>query len=242
VPGGNASHFDRLAAAYDELRGGTGPIVHAIAEENEPVGRLLDVGCGTGRLVGALVKDHPIDGYGVEPSPAMLEVARARVSGVTFVEARAEDLPFDDGFFDRAVMLFVVHHLDRPRAFAELRRALRPGGRLTIANGDPDAVHTFWMAPLFPSYAEIDARRFPSADALRAELEAAGFRSVRIRRVDEPRAFSRDEALAKLRGRAYSTFEHMADDEFRAGVELAERTLPERIEYTLRLLLVSGEH
>jgi hypothetical protein len=118
---------------------------------------------------------------------------------------------------------------------------LRTGGRLTIANGDPGAVHTFWMARLFPSYAEIDGRRFPSADVLSAELEAAGFGTTRVRRADQPRSFSRGEALAKLRGRAYSTFAHMPEDEYRAGVELAERTLPERVEYTLRLLLVTAE-
>jgi ubiquinone/menaquinone biosynthesis C-methylase UbiE len=94
VPGGDACHFDRLAATYDELRGGTGRLTAAIADENEPTGRLLDVGCGTGRVVDELARHYSIDGYGVEPSRAMLDVARARVRGVTFVEGRAEDLPF----------------------------------------------------------------------------------------------------------------------------------------------------
>jgi hypothetical protein len=76
---------------------------------------------------------------------------------------------------------------------------------------------------------------------LRADLRAAGFADVRFSRHDVPRAFHRDEALAKLRGRHASTFDLLDEAEYRAGVERAERELPERVEYTLELLVVRAE-
>jgi hypothetical protein len=59
--------------------------------------------------------------------------------------------------------------------------------------------------------------------------------------VSVDRRFSRDEALAKLRGRAYSTFALLDDAEYRAGLERAEAELPAVIEYTLALLLVTAD-
>ncbi len=65
----------------------------------------------------------------------MLEVARDRASqGIAVLElGTAESIPFPEDSFERALMQFVVHLVDRPRAFAELSRVLVPGGRLVIS-------------------------------------------------------------------------------------------------------------
>jgi SAM-dependent methyltransferase len=81
--------------------------------------------------------------------------------------------------FDR-LRRYVVHHIDRARAFRELRRILVPGGRLCIATLDPAALPHLWLAPLFRSYVEIERRRFRSADDLARELAAAGYAAVRV--------------------------------------------------------------
>jgi hypothetical protein len=117
---------------------------------------------------------------------------------------------------------------------------LRPNGRLVITTTDPDALETFWMAPYFPSYVEIERTRFPSGDALSRELEAAGFGPVLVVPFVLERRFSRAEALEKLHGRAYSTFPLMSDDEFERGVAAAEAAIPAEIVYDLRLLNVVG--
>jgi hypothetical protein len=109
-----------------------------------------------------------------------------------------------------------------------------------ITTSDPDAFASYWMAPYFPSYVELDRARFPSGKALRRELEAVGFHSIQVVRFDLDRRFSRAEALDKLQGRAYSTFTLMSDEEYERGLAAAEAGLPEMIEYRLRLLNVVG--
>ena len=171
--------------------------------------RVLEVGCGTGRFLAAL--DGRAKAWGVDPSPEMLEVARGRVQGAGLKLGSAEELPFKDGWFERAVMWLVVHLVDRPRAFAELHRVLSPGGRLAIATFDPVHFDAFWLNALFPSLEAIDRARFPTA-------QAAGGRARcrRLRRraadptlageLDRPRgALSRASAASTSRPSTCST-------------------------------------
>ena len=116
----------------------------------------------------------------------------------------------------------VVHHLDRPLAFAEMRRVLRPSGRLAITTTDPEGFESFWMKPFFPSYVRIERARFPEGEVLRRELGDAGFEDARIHRLGIERRYSRDEAMQRLRGRAYSTIALMTDAEYKSGVDEAE--------------------
>ena len=99
--------------------------------------RFLDVGTGTG-LVAAAAAATPgaaVRVVGLDVSPAMLARARERVAplGVALVTGDAEALPCRDGSFDAAAGHFVLVFLDRPAAaLAELRRVLRPGGRVAL--------------------------------------------------------------------------------------------------------------
>ena len=118
---------------------------------------MLDIGCGTGRFLAQLAKIAKA--WGVDPSPEMLEVARARVGGAGLKLGSAEELPFKDGWFERAAMWLVVHLLDRPRAYAELHRVLAPDGRLVIATFDPTYFDDFWLNHYFPSMEAADRAR-----------------------------------------------------------------------------------
>jgi SAM-dependent methyltransferase len=238
-------HFDDLAARYDELRPfpERGPLVSALVREGRlPGRRLLDIGCGTGAALAVLTRRYKVVGAGVEPSRAMLAEARRNLGWTAVVEEGvAERLPFPDGAFDAALMRLVVQHIDRPRAFREALRILRQGGRLLVVTTDPAALDRMWLARLFPSYAEVERRRFPDAASLERELRDAGFAEVHVVPLSVPRRFSRAEALRKLRGRYASTLELLPEDELRAGLERAERDLPDPVTYTLEYLLVVAE-
>ena len=105
--------------------------------------RVLEVGCGTGAQTVTLARNSPDARFvSFDRSEVSLERARERVraAGVTNVELRREDLfalPFTPGSFDHAFVCFVLEHLPDPvAALTEVRRFVRPGGTITVFEGD----------------------------------------------------------------------------------------------------------
>jgi ubiquinone/menaquinone biosynthesis C-methylase UbiE len=237
-----SGHFARIAATYDALRPADErwwEVYEAIVERADLCGRrVLEVGCGTGRFAAAVAEREVARVWGVDASEQMVEVARA--NGVNAKLAAAERLPFKAGWFDRAVVRMAAHLFDRPRAFPELRRVLADDGRLVVATTDPAHFHEHWLHPFFPSFTAVDAARFPSAEQLERELGAAGF-DVRVERLTQESEIEREVALEKIRGRAFSTFELLPEDELDAGLVRAEAELAERTHYrTVWLLAVAS--
>lgn len=127
-----AAGYDRAAAGYDDRHGEArsarrfrvieAPLVRVARDAR----RVLELGCGTGRLLGQL------DGaVGVDVSMAMLGQARAR--GLRVAAADAHCLPFADRSFDAVVAAKgLFRYLDYSRAFAECARVLAPGGALAV--------------------------------------------------------------------------------------------------------------
>lgn len=89
-------------------------------------GPYLEIGLGSGRFAQALEME-----YGVEPAPALANMARAR--GVKVTEATGEELPFPDKMFGGILMAFTLCFLDNPqKALQEARRVLQPEGGLVL--------------------------------------------------------------------------------------------------------------
>jgi ubiquinone/menaquinone biosynthesis C-methylase UbiE len=98
--------------------------------------RLLDVGCGTGRLLGA-VQDGFATTIGVDPSTAMLASATQSRNGLRFVCAAAEYLPFETGAFDVVIAILSLGHWQNPAlGIRELARVLSPAGVCLVADAD----------------------------------------------------------------------------------------------------------
>lgn len=94
-------------------------------------GRVLDIGCGTGRNLALFATG--VRAIGLDPCLESLRKARRRAPRIPLVCARAEALPFRDGAFDAVVSGLVFCSVaDVPRGLREVRRVLKPGGVLRM--------------------------------------------------------------------------------------------------------------
>jgi ubiquinone/menaquinone biosynthesis C-methylase UbiE len=217
-------------------------VYRLLAEAGDLRGRrVLDVGCGTGALAAWLAEHAAAKVWGVDPSPEMLDVARRKVpAGVGLKEGRAEALPFRDGWFERVVMMLVLHHVDRGRTLAEVQRALGEGGRLVIGTFAPAQFDDYYLATFFPSIPVVDRARFETPEQLDNLLRDAGFADVAEHRLDQRLQLSRETILARVRGKHISTFQLIPDDEYAAGLARIERELPATIESRVHWLVVAA--
>lgn len=131
IQGGNS--FDDLAADYAAFREGYSETLYEglITLGFRSGMNVLDVGCGTGIAAEPLSRRGMII-TGVDPSAPMLDHARTRIPGGTFVQGTAEELPFDDRSFEGVVCAQAIHWFDRAKAIGEMIRVLKPGGRVAI--------------------------------------------------------------------------------------------------------------
>jgi SAM-dependent methyltransferase len=161
---------------------------HAIARAGLPHPALvLDVGAGPGGFVAPLADWFAARVVAIEPSAAMRDEARAAgvIPGWPYVAAWAEALPLRPGSFDLAWLSTVIHQCDdRSAALAELRRVLRPGGRVLVRGFLGDMAPS-GMLSYFPG-ADRSAATFPSTAAITAAFEAVGFTVAAVHDVVEP--------------------------------------------------------
>ena len=235
--------FGAVAEVYDEVRPADAQwweVFDLLVAEAELHGRVLDVGCGTGRLVGALI-ERGADASGVDPSPAMLAVARRKLPNATFLEGRAERLPFAADSFDRVVFSLVVHLVDRSAAFAEAHRVLASGGRLAVVTFDRAHFGGYYLQEYFPSIQALDERRFPARATLEQEIADAGFDRTRVVPLHQHAAVDRESVLRRVRARHISTLQLVGETEYLAGLERLERELPSTVSYESHWLLALSE-
>lgn len=132
------SPYDRPAAEYyAPLAGWRG---HSYARRRARIlprlqGRVLDVGCGDGRIALDALGTR---GVGLDASAAMLGAARSTAPLAHLVRADAHELPFVDASFDTALVSHSLWLFPAPSQFIhDVRRILRPGGRLIVVSNEP---------------------------------------------------------------------------------------------------------
>ena len=196
--------FDRIAPVYDAMNrtmtAGLDRRWRRITAEAviRPEDAVLDACCGTGDLA---IAGARLGGQvtGLDFSERMLERARHKAPELEWVQGDLLSLPFDDRSFDAATVGFGVRNVDDlERALGELRRVLRPGGRLGILEitrprGPLAPFYRFWFDGVVPllgrvlpggsayTYLPASVRRFPGPAELTELIAAAGFRDVRVR-------------------------------------------------------------
>ncbi len=165
-------------------------------------GRWLDVGCGTGALSEAILRDaSPAEVVGCDPTAVMVSDARQRVTDgrASFQVADARALPFADRRFLVVVSGLVLNFIPNPeQGLAEMARVAQPGGVVAAYvwdyAGQMQLMRHFWDAAvaLDPAALALDeGRRFPicQPDALETLFRATGLADVMVYAVDIPTVF-----------------------------------------------------
>ncbi len=200
------SYTGSIPETYDRLLGPLlfEPYARDLAARLRPRAgeRILELACGTGILTRAIVQGLPPDAQliATDLNEAMLAVARRHVPAtprITFRQADACNLPFNDGEFDALAAQFgVMFFPDKPRAMQEARRVLRRGGRYLFSVWDsldhnpiPRAVHEA-AAAHFPSnpsdFLQAGPYGFFNGGVIERVLRNAGFTNIACEHVDFP--------------------------------------------------------
>jgi demethylmenaquinone methyltransferase/2-methoxy-6-polyprenyl-1,4-benzoquinol methylase len=196
--------FDRIAPVYDLMnRVMTAGLdrrwrAATVREAVRPGDRVLDACCGTGDLAVA-ARRHGASVVGLDFAERMLERARVKEPRIEWVQGDVLALPFEDASFDAATVGFGIRNVeDLEAGVRELRRVLRPGGRLAILEittprGALAPFYRVWFDRVVPllgrvlpggsayTYLPASVRRFPAPEDLAALLARSGFTQVRFR-------------------------------------------------------------
>jgi ubiquinone/menaquinone biosynthesis C-methylase UbiE len=231
--------YDRMAAGYVEgralppegmerWRAAIAPWVAPDLGMRSPV---LDLGAGTGQFAAAIAGWFGVEVVAVEPSDGMRDQAALAHPhpGLRWVAGVAEHLPLGGGACAWAWVSTVVHHLDDLEgAAAELRRVVRPGGRVLVRQAFPgrmDAITLYQRYFPGAGRALVAGGGLPSVERVSAAFAAAGFRTEALRRVDQVSAASLAAYRDKVRLRADTGLALLPDEEFAAGLVALDRAV-----------------
>ena len=189
----------------------------------------LDLGSGTGRMTPALASAFGGPVHGVEPSDKMRAQALARAGhpAVSYTAGSAEHIPLPDASCDAALLFFVWHHVgDREGAAQELRRVVKPGGKLFVQANFSDRMPDVWWFRVVPEWKKFDVAQFRSEDEVIRDFADAGWTLNSRDVVTWLRSADLSEDFERLKLRAVSVFEHMSEEVVEAGFTKIDATLP----------------
>lgn len=125
---------------------------------------ILDVGCGTGTHL-ELYRRYQCNLYGIDLSPSMLEVARARLGDSAQLDpGDATNMPYEDHKFDLIISMLSLHEMaeqTRSGVLSEMRRVLKDGGRILLVDFHPGPYQPLqgWISKLIIFFSELAAGR-----------------------------------------------------------------------------------
>lgn len=211
--------------------------------------RVLDIGCGTGKQLGALHSVEPtLQLIGIDRYRGMLDVAQTRRSAADLVHGDGARLPFGDGQFDVVLSQFSYHHIPQKAALIqEVYRVLKRGGRFSLWNIDPWHMMQWAIYQVFPEALGQDTADFTPGEQLALLMTQAGFQNVSLNREVQPseQTVAEFTAYVEQRHRA-SNLMAIRDDAYEAGMSRLRDALAKgAAEYVLRsetcLLTITAE-
>lgn len=222
-----AFNFNAIASRYDQHRKPGGVFFETLAALATSVDatNILEIGSGTGNSTTAFLEAYPSNLTCIEYSQEMLRHAQAKSLPISLLNGDACALPFEDDTFDFIFAVLVIHHIDDlPSLVRECHRVLKKG-RLAFVTASHTFIGNHPMNAYFPSFAEIDKRRFTPIKEVIQELKDAGFNGVGAEyRTRDAEAIDQT-FVDKVRDKYISTYELVPEAEFAEGMASLQRDI-----------------
>ena len=190
----------------------------------EGANRILDIGAGTGRFAVLIAQWFGTAVTGIEPASGMRKIAviDGQHPTVSYVGARAEQLPFEPNLFGAALLSNVYHHVSNRHSCAEeLYRVLNLGGWVLIRGAFAGRLGEITLFDYFPE-AKAVCEQFPTLDETVENFTASGFKFATVSRVVQQTCSSLKELAFRTRLRADTTLALLKDEEFWHGQNALE--------------------
>lgn len=240
--------YDQIAPTFDrryerrEYAGVERALREFVGEPSEL--RILEVGCGTGHWLRVL-ESFENNVMGLDYSSGMLARARTSLPTMTLIRGTAQHLPLPAASIDKVFCINAIHHFpDKLAALREMRRLLRPGGRMLTVGLDPHAgLYQWHVYDYFEESLEIDKQRYPSSEQLHEWMIEAGFENCVTREVEHwTLRISARKALeqGRLDQAVTSQLSVLTDDEYRRGMARIQRDM-ERAEQEGQTLFLTTD-
>jgi len=198
------------------------PIISDLNSENI---RILDLGCGTGNYLQKQQEFYPeqnIDWVGVDLSPDMLDIAKTKTRNTTFHEIAADQINFEENYFDYIVCNFAFHQFENKHIVLDLlHKILKINGKFKYKNIFPEIMKNWWVYKYCPETYYDDLNRFWEKDLLVYELEKRNFRTfVDVQYNEDYRNI--DTIIYDYKRRDNSQLSIIGDKYYKNGLEYLE--------------------
>lgn len=190
---------------------------------NEENVRLLDIGCGDGKYARKF-KEYGYEVCAIDKFEPQVRRAKLMIDAQI---ADAVNLPFHSNIFDVCTMVMVIHllsHEERRRAFREVYRVLKPGGLLVIKTCSHEDLDDRFTSRFFPEIRKNDYKRYPDSEQLSKELSC--FKMIKVKRVSQSNRYTKDELMGIYCSRQSSNMWLLDDEALNRGIKRFDECYP----------------
>ena len=216
----NLIDYDELAATYASERTINPSVLRELVGRSgiNAGSSFLEVGCGTGNYLSAVLAAAGCAGWGVDPSAGMLSQAGRKWPPMQTMVGDVEQLAVGDSNADFIYSVDVIHHVqDIDAAYAECWRVLRRGGRVcTVTDSESVIRGRVPLSSCFPETVTVEIDRYPSMTELEQAMSDAGFECIDEKEVEYVHPL---EDLTAYERRAYSCLHLISEEAFERGLQ-----------------------
>ncbi|WP_303315697.1 class I SAM-dependent methyltransferase [Flavivirga abyssicola] len=168
--------YDKIGVDYNLTRKADPFLTDQLLRHLNPKkdGVYLDIGCGTGNYTHEFQKKG-FQYIGIDPSKKMLDKARVKNKDVAWKIGLAENTGLPKNFVDGIIGSLTIHHWsDLKKSFLELKKVLKPNGKIVIFTSTPKQMEGYWLNHYFPKMLADSIKQMPTLKSVESAMKNAG--------------------------------------------------------------------